>query len=218
MKHYFSLLRVLIGAIALCTMPLGFAQGCANLPTVSDLFREDQADLQLSFRLPPQSTATQSPEFAKIKENRKTRAGVLDSLITCDKITSAEEWYRAAIVVGQSGEEGDLFKSIEFANRALAIDPQLTPPKKMIANSWDRILLGRGLAQWYGTQWDKAGPDGSPTMKPIARCVISNKTRREFNIEENVIASQPEVCPERSGRHIAGNSANIIGATSVAKK
>lgn len=217
MKPYFSLLRVLIGAIALCAMPLGFAQNCANLPTVSDLFREDQADLQLSFKLPPQSTATQSPEFAKIKENRRARAGVLDSLIACDKITSAGEWQRAAIIVGQSGEEGDLFKSIEFANRALAIDPQLTAPKKMIANSWDRILLGRGLAQWYGTQWDN-GPNGSPTMKPIARCVISNKTRREFNIEESVIASQPEVCPDRSGRNVAESNVNFIVATRVAKK
>lgn len=171
-------------------MPLLVGAKCQKLPTMSDMLREDQADLQVSLQLPPTAVTA----FAKIKVNRKLRNQILDRLDKCNKLVSAPDWYKASIVVGQSGEDNDLLKSMEYANRAIAVDPSLTGPRKMIANSLDRWLLNHKRPQIFGTQWVIA-PDGTRKLLPIARCAVSNKTRKEFEIEDWVISSQPDVCP-----------------------
>lgn len=165
--------------LAICTSPMSFAQECKNLPTVSELLFADQTDESL--QLPSD----------KIKANREARMAKLDKIIECDQIESAWGWRKASSLASQSNEERDLYRAMEYANRASQLEPESRAAQLMAATAYDRILVSRGQLQWYGTQYK------GKTLLPIARCVISNDIRRYIGISLEVIATQPEVCTDR---------------------
>lgn len=165
--------------LACCISPMSFAQGCKNLPTVSELLLADQTDMGLKVPL------------EKIKANRKARLAKLDKIIECYQIKSAWDWRKASTLASQGNEESDLFRAMEYANHAVQRDPESRAAQLMAATAWDRILVSRGLPQWYGTLFK------GKTPLPIARCVIKNEIRRHLGIGQEVIATQPEVCTDR---------------------
>jgi hypothetical protein len=80
---------------------------------------------------------------------------------------------------------------MEYASHAMQLDPESRTVQLMAATAWDRILVSRGMPQWYATQYK------GKTLLPIARCVIKNEIRRHLGIGADVIATQPEVCTDR---------------------
>jgi hypothetical protein len=153
----------------------GWAQG--NAATVQEelaaLFRADQEDREGDWgKLSPE-------EFAAITErDRQRRARVLE-LVRAERVTTAEDYYHAAMVL-QHGEkpEDHLLAHVLATVAAFKGNPK---GKWLSAAALDRFLAKSGREQFFGTNFFGSSFENLQLSPPLSG-LATEALRREYDV------------------------------------
>src|SRR5690606_7159259 len=81
-------------------------------------------------------------------------------------------------IVFQHGDSDEDYRmALAMAQVAVALDPENRPALWLTAAVWDRLLMKRGLPQWYGTQYHQASPGGPVELYPVDEAVVGDEER-----------------------------------------
>lgn len=148
--------------------------------TVKDIFLADQADLQLPIE-----------KKDEVIKNRRMRQKYIADLVECGAMKNEYDWYRASIIMSHGESINDIASSLQYAKRALVLDPEFDPAKNMMANAWDKLMLKLNRKQWFGTQFNDSG------YLPIEKCLITREERVAAGVNIKIIEEQDSICKEK---------------------
>lgn len=113
---------------------------------------------------------------SKRDEFRRKRVG---QLIDSNKIISAKDYAKAAMIFQHGVDSSDYLKAVEFMKTAMKIDS--TVNKSLFAAATDRYLLSIGKPQVYGTQYIQEG-NGTWELKNYDTTAISDEEKKRFGV------------------------------------
>lgn len=113
---------------------------------------------------------------AKRDEIRRKRVG---QLIDSNKIISAKDYAKAAMIFQHGVDSSDYLKAVEFMKTAMKIDS--TVNKSLFAAATDRYLISIGKPQVYGTQYIQEG-NGTWELKNYDTTAISDEEKKRFGV------------------------------------
>ncbi len=155
--------------LSMCTS--AYAGSPLDDPRLSAIFSEDQQARQKS---PIDWTVVAA-------QDRAHRTEVL-RLLENGKLRTANDYYHAAMVF-QHGEKIDEIRlAFSLAQISATLDPVHKQARWLSAAAWDRILMAKGVPQWFGTQYYQPTPGAPTELYKIDESVISDAERAGMNV------------------------------------
>ena len=166
------MIRRSLAAILLACLAFGSsAEIFADSERLAEIFSEDQAARQ---------TKPIDWETVRIldEQHRKEVLGMLSA----GKVRTSNDFYHAAMVMqhGEATEEYQLAFSLSRISATL--DPSNKKALWLSAASWDRILMSKGVPQWYGTQYQSPAPGAPTELYRIDESVVTDAERAATNV------------------------------------
>lgn len=115
------------------------------------------------------------------ERDRAHRAEVL-AMLRADALRTSVDYFNAGIVFQHGDTMDDYRLAMALAQMAVALDPDNRPARWLTAAAWDRLLMRRGLPQWYGTQYHKPDPDGPLQLYPVDETAVDDEERVRLGI------------------------------------
>ncbi len=97
-------------------------------------------------------------------------------------VRTANDLYHAAMVMQHGGTTEDYQLAFSLSKLSATLDPSNKTACWLSAASWDRILMSKGLPQWYGTQYHSAGPGSPMELYKVDESVVSDSERAAMNV------------------------------------
>lgn len=104
------------------------------------------------------------------------------ALLRTGQLRTSVDYFNAGIVFQHGDTVEDYRMALALAQVAVALDPQNKPALWLTAAAWDRLLMKRGLPQWYGTQYHQPDPAGPLELYPVDEAVVSDAERVRLNL------------------------------------
>jgi hypothetical protein len=180
------------------------AQDSTRNPDLARIVAEDQADRRGApadfARLSPAEQDSLDRWIAARDSGR--RAQVL-ALVAAGAAHTAADYYNAAVVMQHGRDTVATHQAHEWANRAMQMDSTNASVRYLVAASWDRLQIGRGQPQWYGTSV-RRGADGTPKLAPIDTTRVTDARRKwmtGWTLAERraFVARPPQARPSPAG-------------------
>jgi hypothetical protein len=143
-------------------------------PRLVMLFHEDQDDRH-GF---PNTKRT----YEEINERDEARRQEILALLARGKVRTAQDYFYSAIIF-HHGQTNDHYRmASSFAWIAATLDPK---PKYLYetASTWDRMMLKRNQAQWYGVQPKHDENFKQVGFYPISDTAVTDEERVRFQIK-----------------------------------
>ena len=112
--------------------------------SIDELYLSDQDDRKNS-----------EINWSIVSERDRLRRKRIGQLIDSNKIKSADNYHKAAMIFQHGVDSSDYLKAVEFMKTAIKIDSTIN--KSLFAAATDRYLLSIGKPQIYGTQYIQEG-------------------------------------------------------------
>ena len=163
--------KILVAIFLTCLAFNSPARPSADNERLSEIFNEDQG-----------ARKTRPIDWAKVgaqdKEHRKEVLG----LLRAGEIRTSNDFYYAAMVLQHGEATEDYQLAFSLSQVSATLDPTNKKARWLSAASWDRILMSKGVPQWYGTQYYSPAP-GEPTeMYKIDESVVTDAERAAMNV------------------------------------
>lgn len=104
------------------------------------------------------------------------------AMLRAGTLRTSIDYFNAGIVFQHGDTMEDSRLALALAQVAAALDPDNKPALWLTAAAWDRLLMKRGLPQWYGTQYHQPTPGGPPELYPVDERVVSDEERVRLNV------------------------------------
>ena len=113
--------------------------------------------------------------------DRAHRTEVLD-LLRNGKVITAKDYVHAAMVFQHGDTSDDHRMAFGLSHIAATLDPSIKMARWLSAASWDRILKGHDVPQWYGTQYHQPTPGGPTALYKVDESAVSDEERARMNV------------------------------------
>lgn len=140
-------------------------------PRMAEMFKEDQ-DARRSMPI----------DWSKVGPMDKAHVSETLSLVKAGALSTSNDFYRAAMIMQHGDALSDYKLAFSLSQLSATIDPSNKMARWLSAASWDRILMSKGVPQWYGTQYRSPSPGAPPTLYKIDESVVSDAERIELNV------------------------------------
>lgn len=168
-----ALLVVLLFGLFACAARAVDAPG--DNQALSALYQHDQEDRNV----PPGMMETL--DWAAVSARDRARRTELESIFRQGGVHTANDHLRAAYLFQHGDTVEDYRLAYALAGIASALDPQNKEARWLMAAAWDWLMRKLGRPQWYGTQFDKPGPQAKGTVDPIDGRV-TDEERKAFHV------------------------------------
>lgn len=156
-------------ALLLLTPLATFAADNAELRSIKEA---DQADRQQS---------TTAEHRREIWHRDGERRGRVLEILSAAQLTTAWDYYNAALVLQHSQSVEDIRLAHSLATVAATLDPGHKSAKWLMAASWDRLMVRLKQPQWYATQSTRDA-DGKLALFPVHPDAVSDSDRAAFGV------------------------------------
>jgi hypothetical protein len=89
------------------------------------------------------------------------------------------DYLNAAIVIQHARGEGTSTEAFDWASKAMELDSTNAQVRYLVAAAWDRLQVGQGKPQWYGTSVRRR-PDGAAELSPIDTTQVTDAVRKRL--------------------------------------
>lgn len=138
---------------------------------LAEIFHADQQERQTS---PIDWTALEAKDQARRQEALR--------LLKTHKLRTANDYYHAAMLFQHGNELSEIRLAFSLAQMCVALDPNHKKALWLSAASWDRILMTKGVPQWYGTQYFQPRPGAPTELYKLDESVVSDVERAAMNV------------------------------------
>lgn len=142
----------------------------------------DNARILEIYQADQQDRGDGQADWAEVRRQDQARRAEVLALLRSGALRTAPDYFRAGIVFQHGETVEDYGLAMALAHMAMAIDPESKSARWLGAAAMDRLLMRRGLPQWYGTQYHMPTPDGPFELYPVDAAVVSDEERRRFNV------------------------------------
>lgn len=104
------------------------------------------------------------------------------ALLRAGEVRTANDLFHAAMVMQHGTGTSDYQLAFSLARLSMTLDPASRRSRWLAAAAWDRILMSKGVEQWYGTQFASPGPDQPMTLYPVHESAVSDEERAAMNV------------------------------------
>lgn len=164
--------RKIIGALFLACIAFGsLAVAPTENPRLTEIFKEDQAARQ---RMPI--------DWSKVTPMDNAHQKEVLVLLRAGKVRTSNDFYYAAMVMQHGATTEDYQLAFSLSRLSTTLDPSNKRALWLSAASWDRILMSKGVAQWYGTQYHSTGPGAPMKLYKVDESVVSDTERAAMNV------------------------------------
>lgn len=163
-------MRILI--ITLCCTFLGPIAWAGDSPRLRELFEQDQSDRMV---------APGKSDWLVISQRDTERRGAVLDLIRSGSLTTANDFYHAAMVFQHGNSAEDISLAYSLATVATRFEPTHRSARWLTAAAWDRLLMRNNKPQWYGTQFTK-GPSGKWELYPVDEAAVTDAERERLGV------------------------------------
>jgi len=182
--HRFRVLLIAIGVLSLISPAAGVGQGSAKTGApnaeLARLADEDQRDRSLDpAHFARLSRAEQDSLDRWLTARDSVRRIRVRELIGKGAARVADDYVNAATVIQHARGEGANSQAYEWAVQAMKLDSTHTQARYLVAAAWDRLQVGQGKPQWYGTSVRRR-PDGFAELSPIDTTQVSDSLRQRL--------------------------------------
>ncbi|WP_456998599.1 hypothetical protein [Lysobacter sp. A421] len=160
-------------AIALLTLISGslYASGVQDNKRLIEIFEEDQS---------PRNQ--ESIDWKVVAEQDRARRAEVLALIKAGQINTSRDYFNAALVFQHGNSIDDYRLAMSLAQLSSTLDPQYKAAPQLVAAAWDRILMSKGVPQWYGTQFSRDAPDAPIVLYRIDESIVTDQERLDMNL------------------------------------
>ena len=138
---------------------------------LAEIFSEDQAARQAA---PIDWEAV----WVMDAQHRKEVLGMLSA----GKIRTSNDFYRAAMLMQNGETTGEYQLAFSLSRISATLDPSNRNALWLSAASWDRILMSKGVPQWYGTQYRTPSPGAPTELYRIDESIVTDAERAATNV------------------------------------
>jgi hypothetical protein len=154
-----------------CATFSAFAEKLADNPRLAEIFKEDQ-----------DARKTMPIDWSKVAPMDKMHQEEVLALLRSGGVRTANDLYHAAMVMQHGGTTESYRLAFSLSELSATLDPANRQARWLSAASWDRILMSKGVPQWYGTQYRSSRPGGPMELYKVDESVVSDSERAEMNV------------------------------------
>ena len=137
---------------------------------LAELYRQDQAERQV-----------EEIDWEVLLVRDRQRKSRVQELLAADSVVTAGDHYHAAMILQHGGDSTAYRQAYELSRRSVELDSTNGSARWLTLASYDRYLLSKGQAQWYGTQY--LGINGTMYLQKIDTTQVSDAERRKYGIK-----------------------------------
>lgn len=163
--------RPILATLLALMMFTTHAEGLADNPRLTEIFNADQA----ARRVTP-------IDWTRVAAQDKAHQDEVTKLLQADALHTANDHYHAAMVMQHGSNTESYQLAFSLARLAVAMDPAHKRARWLAAASWDRILMSKGVPQWYGTQYLSATPGGPMELYKVDEAAVTDADRAAMNV------------------------------------
>jgi len=115
-------------------------------------FGQNNAELAAMFAADQAARRGENIDWSVISAEDAERREAVMSILAAGKISTAQDYYNAAMIFQHGDSEADIRLAHSFATIASALG-NTAAANWLKAASWDRLMLRFEQPQWYGTQY-----------------------------------------------------------------
>jgi TonB family protein len=134
---------------------------------LAQLAFDDQKDRQ------EKSSKTSVNDYARTEE--------IYQILSKEELKTSNDFYNAALVLQHGGKSEDFKQANLLAKKAVALNPNNSNAKTLVATSQDRYLESNNKPQWYGTQLIELGD--KEYLHPIDTSIITEQDRKDLGVQ-----------------------------------
>ena len=160
-----------VKAVAIAAVATAFSAWGGDNALLKGMYEADQRD-----------RGPEGPEEARCLMNvcdRERQAKALE-LLKAGEVRTANDHFHAAIIFQHSMSTEDIGLAYALATIAARMDPDHVAARWLTAAAWDRALIRRKQAQWYGTQFTRK--DGKWVLYPVDESVVTDEERVKLGV------------------------------------
>ncbi|WP_374355471.1 hypothetical protein [Chitinimonas sp.] len=135
---------------------------CLTLFSTSIVIAADNINISDMYRADQTSRAATNIDWVKLADQDAKRREKVGLLLRQGKVRTAADFFRAALIFQHGTSTTDIRMAVSLSNisYSLAEGDERLKAGRLLAASWDRLMMQLKRPQWYGTQYQKIGPDG----------------------------------------------------------
>ena len=163
--------KILIAILMACLAFGVSAETAADNARLTKIFSEDQA-----------ARITRPIDWAKVGAQDKAHRKEVLALLSAGEILTSNDFYHAAMVLQHADTTEDYQLAFSLSRVSATLDPSNEKARWLSAASWDRILMSKGVPQWYGTQYHNPVPGGPSELYKIDESVVTDAERAAMKV------------------------------------
>ena len=163
--------KSIIVLLLVCAAFNSFAEELTDNLRLTEIFKEDQ-DVRKAMPI----------DWSKVAPMDKSHREEVLTLLRSGNVRTANDLYHAAMVMQHGGTTEDYRLAFSLSELSATLDPTNKKARWLSAASWDRILMSKGVPQWYGTQYRSSGPGAPMELYKVDESVVSDPERVEMNV------------------------------------
>lgn len=140
-------------------------------PRLAEIHRADQA-----------ARATSPIDWSTVAAMDAAHREEVLALLRAGEVRTANDLFHAAMVMQHGNETSDYQLAFSLARLSMALDPSSRRARWLTAAAWDRILMSKGVPQWYGTQFQSPGAGEPMTLYPVHESAVTDAERAAMNV------------------------------------
>lgn len=190
MRPHLLLIAALFLSAPACAdvaQPVEKAAAAKDNKELTDIFNADQAD-----------RSGDNIDWSQVDPRDKARQARVRQIIKDGGLHTPADYNHASFVF----QHGDGLEDIRLAHALATISTTMAPDDKelrwIVAASWDRMLMYRNQAQWYGTQY-KSDEQGW-YLYPVAENAVTDADRQAMGVP-TLAESQQRVAEIATSMH-----------------
>jgi hypothetical protein len=147
-------------------------------PPLAELFNEDQEDRRRFFQdyLDPE----------EIVQRDKERQKAVQKMLKRRLVRTGVDYYHVAMILHHSASVEDIDLAHELAKKAIELTAQAEETQEaakwLVAATFDRSRMKRGMPQWYGTQFFQDQEGGPWVLYDVDEAALTDAERRRMNV------------------------------------
>ena len=136
---------------------------------LAELHQQDQAERQV-----------ENIDWDVLIDRDRQRKSRVEELLAADSVVTAGDHFHAAMILQHGGDSTAYRQAYELSRRSVELDSTNGDARWLTVASYDRYLLSKGQAQWYGTQYLTL--NGTTYLRPIDTTQVSDAERRQYGL------------------------------------
>lgn len=146
----------LVALLCACSRPHGqIRPAAAPDPELARLFEDDQA---------ARAGPIDQVDMAKLDREDSVRRERVRARANAGSLQTALDYYHAAMVFQHGRDSADYAQAHQWVRQSESLDSTNPAVRWLVAASWDRYQMSRGMPQWYGTQTDRIPRGTGPVV------------------------------------------------------